>query len=412
MATISRPPGDTSPKTLSRSANYSYSLDGSTDSGSTTYLSDRNVRPGYSKGGILKLPNGSDFIRPTAYTVQQWSVGNFSPARIEGSFLGKTHRAVDHGRDGSRFLSGNPTLVGANSIPTDARNEAVTKALNKIGDQKVNLAENLATFGQTARLFAGKVGAIVDLAKAARNRREWQKYLYKSARDLGREGVVNRSARLYIEYVYGFKPLMQDAYALGQLLKDGSVEDYLIGAHGSANRTDFRASDPLISASYSTQQRLNWTSEYRVRTALWARLDPNWGGMRSLNQLGLINPLSLAWELVPWSFVVDWFLPIGPVMQALSAPAGLIFVGGSNSIRNRESHQIEYHIKAGNYRRENLRSTPALVPVSFDGYRRETITSWPRPGLWVDTDPLRGDRIFKALALAILTFGKSRPPIN
>jgi hypothetical protein len=34
--------------------------------------------------------------------------------------------------------------------------------------------------------------------------------------------------------------------------------------------------------------------------------------------LGLVDPLSIAWEVVPYSFVVDWFLPVGTYLSALS----------------------------------------------------------------------------------------------
>jgi hypothetical protein len=32
--------------------------------------------------------------------------------------------------------------------------------------------------------------------------------------------------------------------------------------------------------------------------------------------LGLVNPAEIAWEVVPYSFVVDWFLPIGSYISA------------------------------------------------------------------------------------------------
>ncbi len=31
---------------------------------------------------------------------------------------------------------------------------------------------------------------------------------------------------------------------------------------------------------------------------------------------GLVNPENLAWELLPWSFVVDWFIPVGNYLEA------------------------------------------------------------------------------------------------
>jgi hypothetical protein len=48
----------------------------------------------------------------------------------------------------------------------------------------------------------------------------------------------------------------------------------------------------------------------------------------TLTQFGLANPLSLAWEILPYSFVVDWMLPIGPWLSNLDYTNGLSFDHG------------------------------------------------------------------------------------
>jgi hypothetical protein len=48
-------------------------------------------------------------------------------------------------------------------------------------------------------------------------------------------------------------------------------------------------------------------------------------------QTGFTNPLNLAWEILPFSFVLDWFLPIGPYLETLSAFDGLVLVDGSKT---------------------------------------------------------------------------------
>jgi hypothetical protein len=47
-----------------------------------------------------------------------------------------------------------------------------------------------------------------------------------------------------------------------------------------------------------------------------------------LAQSGFTNPVNLAWEILPYSFVIDWLLPIGPYLETLSAWHGTAFAGG------------------------------------------------------------------------------------
>jgi hypothetical protein len=48
-------------------------------------------------------------------------------------------------------------------------------------------------------------------------------------------------------------------------------------------------------------------------------------------QLGLTNPVSLAWELLPFSFVVDWAWPLGDYFSNLDALYGWEIRGYSQS---------------------------------------------------------------------------------
>ena len=47
------------------------------------------------------------------------------------------------------------------------------------------------------------------------------------------------------------------------------------------------------------------------------------------NRLGIINPQTWLWDNVPWSFVVDWWLPVGSFLSNLTALVGLTLDGAS-----------------------------------------------------------------------------------
>jgi hypothetical protein len=123
-----------------------------------------------------------------------------------------------------------------------------------------------------------------------------------------------------------------------------------------------------------------------------------------LNQLGLLNPLSFAWEITPWSFVVDWLIPIGPVLSALTAPVGLNFISGSTATRMSRVYEGSFHagVPEGTYTSD----VPVPFTVIDEGYDRVIHTTWPFPTPYLNLDPLAGDHWLKAIALAIVNLKK------
>lgn len=412
-----RAPGDNAVKTRSRSTPYKYMENGVVvSSGTSTWNDFYSRRPTYAKGSVITLPSGSTFRTSTSYTHESWEVGAFADSiagpYVAGAFNPKTYFATDGGRDGAIFLAGQRVLKGL-TVTGDARNEAVTKALNKMADQKVNLGENLATFGQTLNLFVSKGNLLLKTCQEIQRNNHLRAFLRRTARDLrANGGILNVAAGEYLAYIYGLRPLMQDVYETSELLKKRAAKDGLMKTSGTARRQTQKGRSLLGNYTSSKITVASWTSVSQTKCTLWARIDPNHRGMRSLNQLGLSNPAGLAWDLVSYSFVVDWFVPVGPVLYALTAPWGLIFVDGSISYRNSETLELEYEIKTANYQAAFGTMTPSVVPIAYEGYQRQRLTAWPLPGLWIATDPFIADRPLKALALGIRGLNRSGSPIR
>lgn len=413
MAQFARSPGDT---TTLYESDIRYSNTGGTIR-NTSNASAIDKRPSYAYGQILPLPGGRTFRKATTYQHSNYECVITSPYIGAGQFSSGYKYVTDYGRESNLFINNvayTKSLFGGGFHPQsdDLSNEVITKALLKIADNKAGIGEDLLTFRQTLGLFIGKGNILLNLLKMSGSKKDWQKFLRYSSRELRARGPLNSAAQAYLEFVYGLKPLVADIYGTAEVLKKLGVLAMLIDGRGKGARD---VSDDTVSSytnySYTRVRRLSGSGSAKATCHLWARIDPAHQGLRALSQLGLVNPLSLAWEVVPWSFVVDWFVPVGPVLQALSAPAGLIFVDGSIATKAEQSVQYQFQTAStywnpGDAASKGYVTSEGASTVSSEGYNRTHLTNWPRPGIFTISDPFAGDRPLKALALGILALNR------
>jgi hypothetical protein len=147
----------------------------------------------------------------------------------------------------------------------------------------------------------------------------------------------------------------------------------------------------------STWRTLSAKSNRSHKVILWAGLSDQIG--REVNQIGLANPLSIAWEVVPFSFVVDWGLPIGNVLEALTATRGLEFIGGCSIVRGEGT--IEAELKPTG---TNTVLTPRTVECEYFSARRTKYGTFPRPMPYAKS-PFSTSNTLSALALYHSIFG-------
>lgn len=391
------------------------------------FATERRSTGAQANGGFVTLTGGFRFRKATALDKYNSRLETGAPA----SMTGKSNNFLAYGSpawvlESSGGVCGDDILVttvcgskidgsaitdaqGGVTIPTLMRNEAVTKALLKLADQKANLGEDLATFKQTVNLIRHPAEALYKGLKQVHDMKSLRPLLTMTRRSLDRKGPLTRAAEEYLKYVYGWKPLMQDIYGLIELAKkQGLGSPLLLHSVGTSRQQSSLPAFVYDNISAGSRTEFKGGSENaRVNCSLWAQLDPDYQGFRTLNQCGLLNPASLAWELVSWSFVVDWFVPIGPVLSALTAPVGLIFVDGTISCRAAGNGSLDvWSYFADDRFIKPYSLSKANATWTYDGYRRETLSSFPRPGFWYNSDPFGfegtlNDRPIKALALGI-----------
>jgi len=165
--------------------------------------------------------------------------------------------------------------------------------------------------------------------------------------DLGRVVSPLKSvAENWLALQYGWKPLLADIHgALRSFANYCIQEPEVVRSVKSSSRLCSKTTSEVGTTS-------SWyvkTGELRVATYSSCRMGFRYTIDSKLKafaaQTGFTNPINLAWEVLPYSFVVDWFLPIGPYLETLSAFDGLAFLDGwvTNATVQYTSGYHNYH---------------------------------------------------------------------
>lgn len=124
----------------------------------------------------------------------------------------------------------------------------------------------------------------------------------------------------------GWEPLIKDVYTASQGIEDISEKTYRISARKAGN---FK-----ISGTPPVGVENQLSHDVYVRLTLDVKRPPTFA-----QRFGMENPFLIAWELVPLSFVADYFLPIGNVINAMGTISGL---WASKGFRNEKA---SYHLR-------------------------------------------------------------------
>lgn len=204
------------------------------------------------------------------------------------------------------------------ALPQNLVDQAVIKCRLKLKNEHVNLAQAFAERGQTARLVSSNLKRLAGLVRNVKRMNLPKKEDFFS---------------YWLETQYGWKPLISDVYGAIEHLHEREYE----AGRGLVTVKAVAKDNFEIRNSFSgSTSSVNWsgTQVRRGTHKAFVRLDfrqSNAAPVGPFTQLGLTNPLYIAWELLPWSFVADWFIPVGDYLSQLDATKGWDFQGGSLS---------------------------------------------------------------------------------
>lgn len=268
------------------------------------------------------------WVAPTSYSLLRKETskayGTSNRYIVPGNW-GNYSRRIGAGAAFDSSTHFDAAISEANAILPLSTNTALIKARNKMRRSDVNLGVAFAERKQTARLVGNTAGRLARSILYLKR----GKFRY-ATRELGLPDLfrLNKSGSVpekWLEMQYGWKPLLSDVYGACDALARRNKSDWIVTAKaGDRDQTDYRYAKYPIGTNYPTSNFDAFTSVATRSRGVFVRLDalPVNDLTMSLSSLGVTNPLLVGWELVPFSFIVDWFLPVGDWLSSLDALLG------------------------------------------------------------------------------------------
>lgn len=210
------------------------------------------------------------------------------------------------------------------------------------------------------------------------------------------QGYDDLLAQKWLELQYGWLPLVKDAHggaeALAQQLNEPLVQTYRV------RRRKWMTPTPPTSIILEGK---DWEYIGVTQAQLIARIKE----VDSVALNGLADPASVLWELTPWSFVADWFIPVGNYLAArgLSRAVTGTFV---TTITTKQFSRCSQFKNPGGLQVWLPGDQPDFASFSVTMNRTVSTTlSVPRPQFKPLEQVLSWKRATNAVALLVTNFG-------
>jgi len=267
-----------------------------------------------ANGVKYHIENGTDFSY--TYHATSTNVNILSDRNQKG--------ARTHGNLGPNLVFPNPFAFNPANYFPDTRNRAIRKFLEsaKSARSSFESGQDLGELKQTIESLIHPMKSLSDLTLKYFSSLKKAKRRYPRARDL-RKALSDS----YLEYRFGWRPLALDiADAISNI--DRRRMSNVASCFGSA--TDTRQLDhigpdpyqPFPETFLSLETYVLAKYQIRIKGAIRLNLDDqgNIPLAQSL-QLSTLNDFAVtAWDLLPYSFVVDYFTNVGDIVNSLTFP--------------------------------------------------------------------------------------------
>jgi len=213
-------------------------------------------------------------------------------------------------------VCGDPATWAYPSVPSVDENviaQAVTDAWASVS---LNEAEILVQIAESKKTVYSLISILKRVARIVREVETLK------LRALAKEITPKELANRWMECRYALRPMMYDA--------KGIITSYYSDYKRQKMRRTFRAYASDVANTTSTDVLLYSTSAGTVRGNMSASrsLDVRAGvltfveSLQTLSLWGFTEPIEAVWELIPYSFIIDWFFNIGKLIASWTPNIG------------------------------------------------------------------------------------------
>lgn len=339
-------------------------------------------------GSHHTIPNAAGYREPTPYfghrLTYQWGRCDYQLAGL-----------ITGGRNS--FLFG----ASPKSWETEAKAglaECRSKALAKFTDVSVDLSVAFAERKKTANMLFEAANGLYHLIGNIR-KGKWNQLPWAVRKRILNAG--NSVPQAWLWYRYGVMPTLLDVYGAMEALErrdNGQYDRYIVTTRKKL-RSELKYAEPVQNTYFGryytmpVQQSESVHVSYGCKVRLDAALTQ--AEYLRLAEAGVTNPLTTAWELIPFSFVVDWFTNAGEFLGNVTALKPYTFLGAAETWFFTEERVRTYTPTGGGKLTINL-----VEPVTrYSKFVRSAGTKPPSQSLYLKNDPLNLKRLYDSIAL-------------
>lgn len=341
--------------------------------------------------GDFKRPNPWQY---TAYRSDERYVG--VAAYVDNSLAVPTTHSLTGGSTSTHNMASYLWEAAIRGRDFTALYNAALSDLNENIRGSIDLSIDLAQAGQTFASvnFQRRLTKVYQFYRSIRNP-------LKAMKEVGGK---------WLEWQYGIKPTLQTIYDIANYSSRMARNQYTTFDGHAKKRFQLSPTSPLtvIMSGYSVSGIPKVEGYGRGKVKISVTMDTS--QFPSLADFTSLNPASIAWELLPWSFVIDWFLNVGNYLR--DTETAFLYQKGFKEgfITYFESLEGDFSF-SGRQPNIGVFTNRSCSLNSYSSYRwsqRVVLSSYPLPRFPSLDVKLGSGRLLNAAALLSQFLGKGR----